>query len=149
MPTPVQPAQQPVQPAQPVETGGRFTFADWEETPVGPAEAVPRLAHARVTNAFTGGIEAPGTACDYTIAYTGENVGAYSGMELLAGSLDGRKGTFVLEERGTFDAAGTVCRFEVVPGSATGDLAGLTGSGGFTFRHGESSVAYSFTYDLG
>lgn len=133
----------------PVETGGRFTFADWQESPVGPAEAVPRLAHARVTNAFTGGIDAPRTACDYTIAYTGENVGSYSGMELLAGSVDGREGTFVLEERGTFDATGTVCRFEVVPGSASGDLAGLTGSGGFTFRHGESSVAYSFTYDLG
>ncbi|WP_030714694.1 DUF3224 domain-containing protein [Streptomyces sp. NRRL F-2580] len=133
----------------PVETGGHFTFANWEETPVGSAEAVPRLAHAHVTNAFTGGIEAAKTACDYTIAYTGENVGSYSGMELLTGSVDGRKGSFVLEERGTFDAGGTVCRFEVVPGSATGDLASLTGSGGFTYRHGETAVAYSFTYDLG
>ncbi|ARE78075.1 DUF3224 domain-containing protein [Streptomyces sp. NPDC059558] len=131
-----------------VETAGRFTFADWKESPVGAADAVPRLAHAHVTNAFTGGIEAPGTACDYTIAYTGENVGSYSGMELVAGSLDGRKGSFVLEERGTFDAGGTVCRFEVVPGSGTGDLAGLTGSGGFTYRHGDTSVAYTFSYVL-
>lgn len=95
----------------PVETGGRFTFANWEESPVGSAAepaaatAVPRLAHARVNNAFTGGIEASETACDYTIAYTGENTGSYSGMELVAGSVDGRKGSFVLEERGSFDAA--------------------------------------------
>ncbi|MFD9013497.1 DUF3224 domain-containing protein, partial [Streptomyces sp. NPDC059552] len=104
--------------------------------------------HPQVTTDYPGGIEAPGTACDYTIAYTGENVGSYSGMELVAGSLDGRKGSFVLEERGTFDAGGTVCRFEVVPGSGTGDLAGLTGSGGFTYRHGDTSVAYTFSYVL-
>lgn len=132
----------------PVETGGRFTFADWQEQPVGPAEATPRLAHAEVANSFTGGVEANRTTCAYTIAYTGENVGTYTGMELLSGSVDGRKGTFVLEERGSFDPAGTVCRFEVVPGSGTGDLAGLTGSGGFTFRHGDSSVEYTFTYDI-
>ncbi|MFD0122173.1 DUF3224 domain-containing protein [Streptomyces virginiae] len=133
----------------PVETGGRFTFANWQESPVGAADAVPRLAHAHVNNAFTGGIAAAETACDYTIAYTGENLGSYSGMELLSGGLDGREGSFVLEERGTFDAGGTVCRFEVVPGSGTGDLVGLTGSGGFTYRHGDTSVAYTFVYDLG
>ncbi|MGW6978940.1 DUF3224 domain-containing protein [Streptomyces sp. NPDC054932] len=152
----------------PVETGGRFTFANWEERPAGDATeavdtadavdataatdavpAVPRLAHAHVNNTFTGGIEAAGTACDYTIAYTGENLGSYSGMELVTGSVDGLKGSFVLEERGSFDAGGTVCRFEVVAGSGTGDLAGLTGTGGFTYRHGDTSVAYTFTYDLG
>ncbi|KOU99758.1 DUF3224 domain-containing protein [Streptomyces sp. MMS21 TC-5] len=132
----------------PVETRGRFTFADWEENRVGASAAPPRLAHARVTNTFTGGVEAAGTSCDYTIAYTGEDTGSYSGMELLSGSVDGREGSFVLEERGTFDAGGTVCRFEVVPGSGTGDLVGLTGSGGFTHRHGETSVEYAFTYAL-
>ncbi|MFJ9547182.1 DUF3224 domain-containing protein [Streptomyces erythrochromogenes] len=141
----------------PVETRGRFTFADWEETPVGAPgtpgtpgapDATPRLAHAHVANTFTGGVEAAGTSCDYTIAYTGENTGSYSGMELLSGSVDGRKGSFVLEERGTFDAGGTVCRFEVVAGSGTGDLVGLTGSGGFTYRHGDTSVEYAFTYAL-
>ncbi|MFD9084266.1 DUF3224 domain-containing protein [Streptomyces erythrochromogenes] len=132
----------------PVETRGRFTFADWEESPVGALDAAPRLARARVANTFTGGVEAAGTSCDYTIAYTGESTGSYSGMELLSGSVDGRKGSFVLEERGTFDAGGTVCRFEVVPGSGTGDLVGLTGSGGFTYRHGDTSVEYAFSYAL-
>ncbi|MFJ1569129.1 DUF3224 domain-containing protein [Streptomyces erythrochromogenes] len=132
----------------PVETRGRFTFAGWEETPVGAMDATPRLAHAHVANTFTGGVEAAGTSCDYTIAYTGENNGSYSGMELLSGSVDGRRGSFVLEERGTFDAGGTVCRFEVVPGSGTGDLVGLTGSGGFAYRHGDTSVEYAFSYAL-
>ncbi|MFD5714760.1 DUF3224 domain-containing protein [Streptomyces pharetrae] len=131
-----------------VETTGRFTFTDWQEQPVGSPASTPRLAHATVTNAFSGGIEAAATSCSYTIAYTGENAGTYSGMELLSGGVDGRQGTFVLEERGGFDATGTTCRFEVVPDSGTGELAGLTGSGGFTHRHGDTSVAYTFTYAI-
>jgi hypothetical protein len=136
-------------PAQTAQTTGHFTFADWEERPTGPAEASPRLAHATVTNTFDGGIQAADTRCDYTIAYLTETTGTFAGMEVLTGSLDGRKGTFVLEERGSFDAGGTRCTFEVVPGSGTGALTGLRGSGGFTHRHGETSVAYTFEYDLG
>ncbi|MFD9724579.1 DUF3224 domain-containing protein [Streptomyces sp. NPDC059072] len=131
----------------PTQTGGRFTFADWEEQPVGAdSAAAPRLARATVTNSFSGAIEAPGTSCSYTIAYTGETSGTYTGLELLSGTVDGRAGTFVLEERGDFDSSGTRCRFEVVPGSGTGELKGLSGSGGFDHGHGEQSVAYTFTY---
>ncbi|MFD3699165.1 DUF3224 domain-containing protein [Streptomyces sp. NPDC058646] len=133
----------------PVRTEGRFTFADWEEREVGPSGTSPRLARATVRNSFTGGIEAAGTLCAYTVAYTGESTGTFTGMELVSGSVDGREGSFVLEERGGFDAEGTRCRFEVVPGSATGALEGLSGSGAFTTRHGDSSVAYSFTYAVG
>lgn len=129
-------------------TNGRFTFADWEEQPVGPADSTPRLARSTVTNAFTGGIEAGATSCGYTITYTGASVGFFTGLELLSGAVDGRTGAFVLEQRGTFDETGTHCTFEVVPGSATGALAGLSGSGSFTFRHGDPFVPYTFCYAL-
>ncbi|MET8756107.1 DUF3224 domain-containing protein [Streptomyces sp. NPDC004667] len=132
----------------PTQTGGRFTFAGWEEQPVGPADTMPRLAHAMVTNSFTGAIEASDTSCSYAITYTGETSGTYAGMELLSGAVEGRAGTFVLEERGEFDSSGTRCRFEVVPGSGTGELTGISGSGGFDYRHGEQSVPYTFTYTL-
>ncbi|WP_405495963.1 DUF3224 domain-containing protein [Streptomyces sp. NBC_00096] len=127
---------------------GAFTFKDWEEHPAGPEGVLPRLASAKVTNSFTGALTAPGTTCAYTVAYTGEGTGTFTGMELVTGSLDGREGSFVLEERGAFDATGTRCRFEVVPGSGTSDLTGLTGSGSFDARHGDTAVDYVFTYEL-
>ncbi|MFI5982293.1 DUF3224 domain-containing protein [Streptomyces sp. NPDC051555] len=134
----------------PVRTTGHFTAADWEEHPLGAGATHPTLARAGVVNTFTGGIEAADTTCDYTIAYVSATTGTFAGMEVLRGSVDGRKGGFAVEERGSFDADGTVhCIFEVVPGSGTGELAGLRGTGGFTARHGEPSVAYTFDYDLG
>ncbi|MFJ7206073.1 DUF3224 domain-containing protein [Streptomyces sp. NPDC098789] len=133
----------------PVQTTGHFTAADWAEHPIGAGGTHPTLARAGVVNTFTGGIEAADTTCDYTIAYVSATTGTFAGMEVLRGSLDGRKGGFAVEERGSFDADGTVhCTFEVVPGSGTGELAGLRGTGGFTARHGEPSVAYTFDYDL-
>ncbi|WP_062214128.1 DUF3224 domain-containing protein [Streptomyces sp. NBRC 109706] len=129
---------------------GEFTFADWVESPVGPADAEPpRLAHATVRNAFSGGIVAADTRCEYTIAYTEGKTGRFVGLELVTGEVDGRAGGFVLEERGDFDEAGVVtCEFSVVPGSGSGALAGLTGGGGFTHRPGETSTPYHFSYEL-
>lgn len=160
-----------------LHTTGQFTYADWQEHPVpgkteptaepgadpsaktetereseaGVAGAGPRLARASVTNSFSGGIEAAATTCEYTIAYVSEEgSGSFSGMQLLAGRLDGRQGTFVVEERGSFTADGVVhCAFEVVAGSGTGALTGLRGSGSYTARHGEQSVPYAFAYELG
>ncbi|MEU8437507.1 DUF3224 domain-containing protein [Streptomyces sp. NPDC029216] len=135
-------------PAQ--RTTGLFTFADWEERTISPDGVVPKLAHASVVNSFSGGIEAADTTCEYTIAYVTAKTGTFAGMELLAGRLDGRAGTFAVEERGSFAEDGSVhCTFEVVPGSGTGELTGLRGTGGYVARHGEPSVTYTFDYDLG
>src|SRR5689334_4262679 len=73
----------------PTHTTGHISYAGWKESPAGPQEPLPRLAHASVTNAFTGGIEAAGTTCEYTIVYTTGKTGTFTGMELLAGRLDG------------------------------------------------------------
>ncbi|MFD7918280.1 DUF3224 domain-containing protein [Streptomyces sp. NPDC059740] len=139
-------------------TTGTFTFRDWQEKtlttwgapPAGPGGEGPRLAHAGVTNSFTGGIEAPATTCEYTITYVTARAGTFTGMQVLTGRLDGREGTFVAEERGGFGEDGIVrCTFEVVPGSGTGALRGLRGTGTYVARPGAPSVEYAFTYELG
>ncbi|MGW6919107.1 DUF3224 domain-containing protein [Kitasatospora sp. NPDC054939] len=132
------------------ETTGHFSCTDWQENAVGAREQGPSLARASAVNAFTGGIEAGATSCEYTVAYAEDKSGTFAGFELFDGRLDGRGGAFLVEERGRFDAEGTVhCTFEVVPGTATGELAGLRGSGSFTARAGEKSIAYTFAYELG
>ncbi|KOG89354.1 DUF3224 domain-containing protein [Streptomyces varsoviensis] len=129
---------------------GAFTYAGWDEHPAGEVEGAARLAHARVTNRFTGAIEAAGTSCEYTIVYTGGTTGVFAGYEQIDGALDGRKGSFVLTQRGHFDEEGTVhCAFEVLAGASGGELTGLTGQGAFTARRGEQEIAYTLDYDLG
>lgn len=141
-------------PSTPLTTNGSFTYAQWEEKTIGPGpdDRLPRLAHATVTNGFSGGIEADSTLCEYSIVYTDEGesgpVGTFTGLELLSGSVDGREGTFVVEERGHFEGTTVHCEFEVVAGSATGRLTGLGGSGSFTAERGMRAIPYTFAYTL-
>ncbi|MBA6433207.1 MULTISPECIES: DUF3224 domain-containing protein [Streptomyces] len=130
-------------------TTGHFTYADWQETAVEETEGGAKLARAVVTNAFSGGIEAPRTSCQYAITYLPDKTGVCCGYELLTGTLDGRAGSFaVVQHAGWGEDATVHCAFEVVPGSGTGELTGLTGSGTFSAVQGESEIPYSFDYTL-
>ncbi|AGP60272.1 DUF3224 domain-containing protein [Streptomyces rapamycinicus] len=136
-------------------TTGHFTYADWQETALDETEGGEggegraKLARAVVTNAFSGGIEAPRTSCQYAITYRADKTGVCCGYELLTGTLDGRAGSFVVVQHGSWGEDATVrCTFEMVPGSGTGELTGLTGSGAFSAVRGESEIPYSFDYTL-
>ncbi|MGW6021375.1 DUF3224 domain-containing protein [Streptomyces sp. NPDC055099] len=136
-------------PAATITATGTFTFSHWDEKPVAGAEGGARIAHAAVTNDFTGAIEATGTSCEYTLVYADETTGAFVGYEFIEGTVDDRAGSFVLEQRGSFGADGTItCALTVQPGSGSRELTGLTGTGAFTARHGETTVPYTLTYEI-
>ena len=52
---------------------------------------------------------------------------AYSAVERFSGTLHGRKGSFALQHTGIMNRGKPNLTITVVPDSATGDLAGLTG----------------------
>jgi len=60
-------------------------------------------------------------------------------LQRVSGSLSGRKGSFVLQGTEKIEDGAIKARWFVVPGSATGELAGLRGSGGFEGWFGEGS----------
>ena len=126
-------------------TTGSFTYQDWQESVVAGAEGGARLATATVVNTFTGAIEAAATACVYAISYAADGTGSFTGYERCEGTVAGRAGTFTLREWGTFDEGGVVrCSFEVLPGSGSGELAGLRGTGAFTAEPGAKDIPYTF-----
>jgi uncharacterized protein DUF3224 len=131
------------------QTSGSFVVASWAESIVGDSERYPKLAHASITNTFSGGIEATEVACQYTLVYSTELTGAFTGMQLLTGTVGGRNGSFAVREGGWFGEDGLIHgTFEVVSGSATDELSGLRGTGHYTIKHGDSAVPYTFDYDL-
>lgn len=52
----------------------------------------------------------------------------YVAMEHVKGTLDGKKGSFMLQHSSTMSAAGQSQSIVVVPDSGTGDLKGISGS---------------------
>ncbi len=70
----------------------------------------------------------------------------YVAMELVDGTLAGRRGTFVLHHRGVMDRGTQSLSIEVVPDSGTGELVGITGT--MTIEIEAGKHFYGFTYQL-
>jgi Protein of unknown function (DUF3224) len=82
----------------------------------------------RFTKAWTGGLT--GTSSGVMLSAgdpTSGNAG-YVALENFDGSLDDRSGTFVLQQSGVMASSGSRLEYTIVPGSGTGQLAGLTGT---------------------
>jgi hypothetical protein len=60
-------------------------------------------------------------------------------MQRFTGKLGGRQGSFVLQGAETVENDKIKASWFVVPGSGTGDLAGLRGEGGFEGEFGKGS----------
>ena len=70
----------------------------------------------------------------------------YVAIERVEGSLEGRKGSFVLQHSGTMTRGAPGLSVTVVPDSGTGELAGLAGTFSITITEGRH--LYEFAYSL-
>jgi hypothetical protein len=75
------------------------------------------------------------------------NSAGYVALERVTGTLAGRTGTFALQHWGMMDKGAPDLRIAVVADSATGELAGLTGSMTIEIQPGGKHF-YAFTYTL-
>jgi len=126
---------------------GIYNVTSWEEGPYDEVEGATKLTQAKVKQTFSGDIVGEGTAT-YLMVYPIETSAHFVGLHRVIGALGGRSGSFVLEATGVF-ANGTVqTNWHVVPGSAKGELTGLSGEGGYTTS--DTTMAdYTLTYRLG
>jgi len=73
--------------------------------------------------------------------------GGYVAMELVSGTLHGKRGSFVLQHKGTMGGGVYVMHVTVVPDSGTDALAGIAGT--MTILIDGSKHSYEFEYTLG
>ena len=88
----------------------------------------PNLGRMSLDKQFHGDLN--GTAKGEMITAAGLAVkesAAYSAVERVSGTLHGKKGSFALQHTGVMTRGKPSLNVTVVPDSATGDLAGLTG----------------------
>ena len=124
---------------------GSFEIRSWDEQPYAELEGAPRLTNARVTAEHTGDIDGERTA-SMVMCYRSDQEATYVGFERVTGSLGGRTGSFVLQSSGAYVDGAATTTWSVVPGSATGELAGLRGEGGYVAQHGEGTVSCRLDY---
>ncbi|GAA1245966.1 hypothetical protein GCM10009609_06750 [Pseudonocardia aurantiaca] len=128
-------------------TAGRFDLTSWDEEVFDDAEGA-KLVRVRNTKAFEGGLSGT-SAAEILQALAQDGSAAYVGIERVTAAIDRRKGTFVLRHSavGGADGGGDF-RVDVVPGSGTGELAGLRGELAIV-RADDGEHTYTLEYELG
>lgn len=86
------------------------------------------------------------------MTHASETDATFVDIERVVDSLGGRSGSFVLRHSGTFDGQKATAEWEVLQGSGTDELKGLTGSKGSSSGHAEEyemTLEYDFEAGAG
>jgi Protein of unknown function (DUF3224) len=117
---------------------GTINVKKYEPRPYDQPPEGPALVRIHVEEEFTGDIAGAGVA-EFLQTARSESEASFVGVERVSGSVGGRAGTFVLQDSGMLEGTTVSGTWFVVPGSATGELQGLRGEGGFRAELGQGA----------
>jgi hypothetical protein len=135
-----------------MRASGTFKVADFTPAslPAPAIETAVPVGVATMEKQYEGEVTGR-SATLFTAAYDqSSGVGTYVAMESFAGSLHGQAGSFNFAHAATTLGVGRQDEFfVVVPGSGTGALAGITGSGGMAVdEDGTHRVWFDYELDV-
>ena len=125
---------------------GTFEVQPGTEDAIEEAAGGLRVTHATGTQRFSGGIVGDGTI-DWLMCYLPTRSARYVGLQRITGTIDGRRGSVVLEAVGGHDGTGSESTLTIIEGTGTGELEGIRGTGGFEAKGGKT-VSYRLDYEL-
>ncbi len=115
----------------------KFEIKSWDEKPYREFDDGRKFATANVTlTGASDGLDADATY-ESVMYYAANATGTFVGFMQITGTLDGRRGSFVLQGDGTYDGTTARIHSAVVVGSGTGELAGITGTSESVSTHAD------------
>ncbi len=124
---------------------GTILHNNWDEKPY--HEAAPlKSTEAKIDIVMHGAIEATGPA-RYLMQYPTAEICHYAGYLVMDGTLDGKSGQFIIYEVGDWTNGVAASKWQIVQGSGTGELKGLTGHGSYAAEH-DKTVHYELSYSF-
>ena len=119
-----------------------------KRTPQGALDAGDgaQIGHVRFDKRFHGPLDAASVVHMLAVGTDVPGSAAYVAIERIAGTLDGRQGSFLTQHNGILDRGQPTLSLSVVPDSGAGELAGLTGRMAIDIVDG--AHFYTFDYEL-
>jgi Protein of unknown function (DUF3224) len=124
----------------------KFEVQSWEENAYVELEGDAKLTRASVGQAFTGDLDGEGSV-EWLMCYREDKTAEFVGLQRFVGRLGSRSGTFVMRTQGGFDGNEAKGRLDVIAGSGTEELSGITGTGEFAAPMG-STASVELDYDV-
>jgi hypothetical protein len=120
---------------------------DVKLTPQGAAADPTAVGRMSLDKTFHGDLSATSAGEMLAVRTAVSGSAGYVAIERVTGTLAGRPGSFALQHWGMMDKGTPDLKISVIPDSATGDLAGLTGTMTIDIQPGGKHF-YAFTYTL-
>ncbi|MBI1821319.1 MAG: DUF3224 domain-containing protein [Nitrospirae bacterium] len=127
------------------EANCTFKVISWDEKPYQEFEGGAKLTRAKVSLAYQGDISGEGFV-EFLMSHAANGTASFVGMEWVKGVVAGKSGSFIIQHVGTYDSGGARSAWSIVPGSGTGELAGIVGKGSYVAT--SESVPFSFSYEF-
>ena len=126
----------------------KLRIHEWAETAIEEFADGSKVTRAQVE--LRDGVDGVESGSFSMLAYyRPDGTSDYSTLLVLAGRLDGRAGTFVLRGEGGYDGKVSSGRMSIVPGSGTGELAGISGTCVSDSTHADYPfMPFSLAYQL-
>ena len=129
-----------------------YQIAKWAEEPYASISNEIKLTKTSATFVFSGHLQGNATV-EYLMYYghfEAKNPYAssadYVGLIQFVGRLNGRMGTFVMEDRGTFREGVSTSVLKIIPQSGMNDLEGIFGTGQYTANSDGCEFELNFEY---
>lgn len=112
-----------------------FEIVSWDETTIHESENGTKHTRAKISKAYKGQMQGNGEL-EYLLAYRPEGSAEFVGLEHFVGKIGKESGSFSMTHTGVFNQGSVISDFKIVPGSGTGDLINIAGSGSYKTGEG-------------
>jgi hypothetical protein len=113
----------------------------------GPAELDGAVNRFELAKTFSGDLRGTGTGIMLAAGDPSVGSAGYVAIEIVRGDLGDREGGFALQQFGTMNTGAQTLHYEVVPGSGSGGLTGITGTLHLVIDD-DGTHRYELRYDL-
>ena len=129
-------------------TSGAGAIESWDENPYLEIDDHRKLTQASIRLKYNGDWEGESTS-ETLMCYAADDATSYVGLEHFVGRIGERSGSFVIQSTGTYDGIQARSEGDVVPGSGTGDFAGIRGRHTSVSTHDDyPNKPFTFEYDV-
>jgi hypothetical protein len=127
----------------------KFEIKSWDEAAYLELDGGRKFTRASVSQLASGDVQGESSA-ETLMYYREDGTASYTGLTHIAGRIGDREGSFVLQSTGEFDGTTARSTSVIVPGSGTGELAGIRGTGDSASTHADYPfVPFTLDYELG
>lgn len=126
---------------------GEFRIQTEPHTPAFKGIEDNKTARMSFRKAYQGRLEAVGIGEMLSILCSTEGYAGYVAIEQIKGTLDGKQGSFTVQHSGVKTPDQSDLHIDILPGSGTGELSGISGS--LTIKQQGRQHSYELTYRLG